>query len=84
VIQHAIGRPDFGGSRRIGVHHDFQQCRDRGAGRLLKAGDRLSVGGAAGLPVSCLELRQLHPFQQRVGRNIDCARSFINVALNGR
>jgi hypothetical protein len=41
----------------------------------------LAERGSPGLPVRCLELRQLEPTQQGVGRDAGCLRSFIDVAL---
>jgi hypothetical protein len=37
--------------RRVDVHHNLQQRRDSGSGRLLKPRDRLPKGKTARIPV---------------------------------
>jgi hypothetical protein len=48
---------------------------------LLEARDGLAEGGPTRFPVSLLELGELHPTEQGVGRDADCFGRFIYVAL---
>src|SRR5690242_16922053 len=67
--------------RRHGIHHDLQQGRDRGAGGVLQARDRLPKSEAAPFSVGGVELGILHPLQQRVGRYADRLRRFIDGSV---
>ena len=72
---------DLGGGRRIGVHHDFQQCRDCGAGRLLKAGDRLPVGGAAAARYAAWNSGSFIHLNNVLGATPMATRRLFDVAL---
>jgi hypothetical protein len=77
---------DFGGShasgcRRVRVQHQLHKDRSGGGRALLEPGRRLPEAVLLRRPESSIELRVLHPAEQRPGSDSGSARSVINVAL---
>src|SRR5260370_28055905 len=64
MVQNAIGSTTRARCRSCGVHHNFQQCRNRGSRSLLQPRNALRVSGSSCRPICSLELRNLKPSKE--------------------
>jgi hypothetical protein len=82
MVHDAFGSTHFHGSWRGQIEHDFKQGRGGSRGSLLELGDRLGIGGPAGLSIGRLELRQFQPTQQCARADTSGLRRLLEVALS--